>query len=360
MKITFGQATTIPVIVLALSACEEGLGQDRFASPEAATATGAARTEIRDVEAPEVFSRTELGLWDGRPSLGGIWVAHPDVDTPERAIIRNMTTGESVPGALFRRERNNPGPSFQISSEAAATLSILAGQPTEISVVAVRQEEIVIEPALPLSDEVPGEDLDAPVAEDDTLEATVPEDADVAADGDDDASAAVAVGATAAVVAADQAPKKPGFWQRFRDSLRNKPKPAADIALEADTATLEATTDSAAAPDVDTQTLAPVTAVAAAAIAEAEADAAPPARPAGNVLKNPYVQVGLFSVEANASSAATSLRQAGIVPTVLPHRAQGREMWRVVVGPMTTTADQAEILSQVKALGYADAFLAPS
>ena len=36
------------------------------------------------VEAPDVFQVAEAGLWDGRPSLGGIWVAHPDVTQPER------------------------------------------------------------------------------------------------------------------------------------------------------------------------------------------------------------------------------------------------------------------------------------
>ena len=40
----------------------------------------------RDVEAPGVFQVTEAGLWDGRPSLGGVWVAHPDVTEPERVI----------------------------------------------------------------------------------------------------------------------------------------------------------------------------------------------------------------------------------------------------------------------------------
>jgi hypothetical protein len=63
-----------------------------------------------DVEAPEVFDITDAGLWDGRPSLGGVWVAHPDATDPERVMIRNTETGSFVIGALFRRERENPGP----------------------------------------------------------------------------------------------------------------------------------------------------------------------------------------------------------------------------------------------------------
>jgi rare lipoprotein A len=82
-----------------------------------------------------------MGLWDGRPSLGGVWVAHPDATDPERVMIRNTETGSFVIGALFRRERENPGPRFQISSDAAAALDILAGAPTELQVIALRREE---------------------------------------------------------------------------------------------------------------------------------------------------------------------------------------------------------------------------
>lgn len=373
MKAKLGQFAVISVTVIALAGCEEGQGPN-FGGPTAPDGQTTqvqreARTEIRDVEAPEVFSRTEEALWDGRPSLGGIWVAHPDVDAPERAIIRNEKTGKSIPGALFRRERNNPGPRFQLSSEAAAALSILAGQPTEITVIAVRQEEIEIEPApLPISEEIPGEEDLPPIDETSADEpASEPEDDD----GSAATTAALATGATAAAVAADEAPR-PGFWQRFRESLRRDPKPASDIALEADTSALEETTASAEVPAVDTRTLAPVTAVAAAAIDEAEARQAPPARPAQaaqpaqpvrtatSPLKNPFVQVGLFSVEANASSVATSLRQAGIVPTVDASDKAGKTTWRVLVGPMNTTAEQAQILTQVRGQGYADAFLVPN
>jgi cell division septation protein DedD len=46
-----------------------------------------------------------------------------------------------VIGALFKRERDNPGPSLQISSDAAAALGLLAGQPAKINVTALRREE---------------------------------------------------------------------------------------------------------------------------------------------------------------------------------------------------------------------------
>ena len=43
----------------------------------------------RDVEAPDVFQVSDQALWDGRPSLGGVWVASPDAVDPERVILRN-------------------------------------------------------------------------------------------------------------------------------------------------------------------------------------------------------------------------------------------------------------------------------
>ena len=99
----------------------------------------------RDVEAPDVVNISEAGLWDGRPSLGGIWVAHPDAKDPEKVIIRNPQNGKFVIGALFGREREFSGPSLQLSSDAADALGILAGQPTNVSVVALRRQSIPVE-----------------------------------------------------------------------------------------------------------------------------------------------------------------------------------------------------------------------
>ncbi|MGB3243296.1 MAG: SPOR domain-containing protein [Sulfitobacter sp.] len=129
-----------------LAGCDEN-GQFALGAPKAdgvaSTAGSTKSTKLveRDVEAPGVFSATDQGLWDGRPSLGGVWVAHPDVTEPERVIIRNEANGKFVIGALFRRERDLPGPNLQISSDAAAALSILAGAPAPLNVTALRREE---------------------------------------------------------------------------------------------------------------------------------------------------------------------------------------------------------------------------
>ncbi len=108
----------------------------------------------RDVETPSAFSVSEKAVWDGRPSLGGIWVAYPGNVQPERVNIRNMENGKTVVGALFKRERQNPGPAIQVSSDAANALDLVPGKPVELSVVALRREAIdTAPPAIMVKDE---------------------------------------------------------------------------------------------------------------------------------------------------------------------------------------------------------------
>lgn len=118
-------------MAFALCACTE--------APAPGVRPSAAAAVSGEVEAPKIYSRAEPGLWDGRPSLGGIWVAHPGVKTPRRVLIRNTETGRSVAGALFRRERNLPGIPLQVSSDAAEALGMLAGAPARLSIVALER-----------------------------------------------------------------------------------------------------------------------------------------------------------------------------------------------------------------------------
>ncbi len=278
-------------LCLTLAACDDS-GQFAFpgaGSPNAGVTRAASpgRLVERDVEAPEVFQVTEPGLWDGRPSLGGVWVAHPEVTDPERVIIRNRTNGKSVVGALFRRERENPGPSLQVSSDAAEALGLLPGAPAELNVTALRREEVA----------------ETPPAEEAGLEAA--ETVDLAAPATIEASPLDPIaGAAAAIDAAEAA--------------------------------------AAASP-------APVPAAAAAAT--------PPATPAAaSTLRAPYIQIGLFRVEANATAAADEMRAIGIVPTVVAEQSQGQPYYRVLIGPARTEAERAALLEKVKAGGYRDAY----
>nr|WP_241434540.1 SPOR domain-containing protein [Sulfitobacter noctilucae] len=237
-----------------------------------AGSTKSTRLVERDVEAPEVFSATDQGLWDGRPSLGGVWVAHPDVSDPERVIIRNEANGKFVIGALFRKERDLPGPKLQISSDAAAALEILAGAPAPLNVTALRREEAP-EPAEETTD--PGETIAAPA---DVTETSL------------------------------------------------DPIAAAGAAIET----------------------APATPVAA-------APQPTPARPASNLAK-PYVQLGIFSIEANAERVAKQMRSAGMVPTVKQSEINGKAFWRVVVGPATNKSELNSLIKAIKAEGFSDAY----
>lgn len=274
---SFLKKTRVPVrvagtlaLALAVAGCEEGLqlpfGQGSGASGGAASATpGSTRLVERDVEAPEVFQVSDQGLWDGRPSLGGVWMAHPDAEDPERVIIRNEENDRFVIGALFRRERENPGPVLQVSSDAAAALGMVAGAPTSLNVTALRREEVA-DPEV------------APAA------------------------------ATAAAAAAGES--------------------------------------------IETTEIDPISA-AVAAIEEAEA-AAP--APVASSLERPYIQIGIFSVEANADRTARMMRDAGLTPTVHEQSSSGRNFWRVVIGPAQTSAERSRMRETVRELGFADAY----
>lgn len=256
-----------------LAGCDENgkfaLNLPQGAASNAAGTTKSTKLVERDVEAPGVFSVTDQGLWDGRPSLGGVWVAHPDVTEPERVIIRNTGNGKFVIGALFRRERDLPGPKLQISSDAAEALSVLAGAPAPLNVTALRREE-----AEPEAQAAPTGTIDAPA---DVTETTL----------DPIASAGAAIEAAA-------------------------PTPAP-------------------AP-------------------------APAPAPQTSSLAKPFIQIGIFSIEANANRAAKQMRGAGLSPTVKKSTINGKAFWRVVVGPAANKSQLNKILSTIKSEGFSDAY----
>ncbi len=130
---------------LALAGCAEGLSG---AAPDIPLPNGnSVETVEIDVTAPEAFSITDKALWDGRPTFGGVWIAYPDIEKPERVRIRNNTTGKEVIGALYKRERDFPGPKIELSADAAAALGVQAGTPVELTIIALRRKtvEVVVE-----------------------------------------------------------------------------------------------------------------------------------------------------------------------------------------------------------------------
>ncbi|UWQ16929.1 SPOR domain-containing protein [Jannaschia sp. M317] len=358
---------TTAAAIAALSACQPGAGGGGSDATRAASVGNSVQLIERDVEAPEVFKANESALWDGRPSLGGVWVAAPGVKDPERIIIRNEANGKFVIGALFKRERSNPGPALQLSSDAATALGIIAGKPTVIDVVALRREEVPDPAAAPVTS-APEAVADAPeaIAEEEIVRTADLPRAQAAApapqaERPDAIAAAVAAvdgletggetaGAASETVAAaapetQTQPRGNWFQRTFGRKQAEAPAPLPASAPAADAAPLAS---SAAAPAIAATSL----------DAPAQTAAAPRATPPRNTggLERAYVQIGIFSVEQNARNTATALSQAGVLPTVLEQESRGRKFWRVIVGPATTASDRAAVIRKAKGLGFTDAY----
>ncbi len=370
----FGYWPLVMGTVLLLSGCVGGAGEDDTGEPPPATA--GARPSRADIEAPSTFQTTERGLWDGRPSLGGVWIAMPDVTLPQRVLIRNTSNGKSIVGALFRRERANPGPRIMISSDAADKLGILAGQPTELYVVALTREQPQ-EEAPHVSDESTGagtEEAPADASADEVAAAAAaaiaetngepqptPETrspssfgrrnqpapaAETPAEGADGATdAAAAATAAASGEAATEPQPVPETRSPSSFGRRTPREPAAETSAEA------ATAASAAPGDVTT---APLDGTAGAATAPAPAAAAP--APATGEQRT-YVQAGTFTTEANAQSAADAFVAQGLEATTRRQAGANGTFWIVLVGPANTRAERNRTLEKVKGMGYPDAFL---
>lgn len=259
----------------------------------------------RDVEAPEIYHVKERALWDGRPSLGGVWVAAPNVKDPERVIIRNPKNGKFVIGALFRREQLNPGPRLQLSADAATAIGVLAGQPVEVNVTALRRQNTV-------------------------------------------------------------APKTDAKNPRLasNEAIKPKAKPVASIAAVASEAIDKAAKPAAGmAPKAAPMQPAPMTAAQAApkpvvsnpVVSKPIATAA--AKPVAQATGRVYIQIGIFSIEANAIRAHKEMVGHGLQSEILREQSHGKIFWRVVVGPETDAANRGKVLENVKKMGFADAYV---
>lgn len=403
--------TALVLVALALAGCAaDPRSASRAGSALDLTVPAPARVVERDMPAPEVFDLSEAGLWDGRPSLGGVWVAHPDATDPERVSIRNTQTGAEVIGALFRRERENPGPRFQISSEAAAALGIVAGQPATIQVVALRLERIepeapVAEAPEPVAETVPAE----PVA----VAAAAPIEPPLETPATPDPALAAGSIAVTDLDAPAPTPRR-GFLDIFRrtsapeaaapgiaeTALAPVAAPVAPVAVApvvpvaigaplAATAMLAAEGAAPGAPLADPTLIAPeasadaprprfsLTGLFRRSAPETESEAEPaliplpaaapavaippvtPVRapaPSAITPARPFVQVGIFAVEGNADRTAAQMRAAGLPADIRAGRSGERAFWRVVVGPARDAGGQADLLARTRALGFADAY----
>ena len=345
-------------LVLSLGGCLNGgglgTGAENAARPD--------QVVERDIEAPDVFSKRDKALWDGRPSLGGVWVAHPDVRAPERVLIRNTETGAETIGALFKRERLNPGPVFQVSADAATAIGMLAGAPTGIEVIALKTEEIrPATPEEPVAAEVAIAALDtatppaatAPAAA--TALATAPQ---PSADQAAEVLASAPSDGTIALPEAETPAPRQGFFARLFGRGTQAPADAAIETAVLDEAAAPVVADAIAptapAPTGPTPMPTPIGGAPLAPTPVAAPASGPVAAP--SPLAQPFIQLGIFSVEANATRAQKLATESGLAARVVRGQAQGNTFWRVVVGPAADRAESRAQLAKVKSLGFNDAY----
>jgi hypothetical protein len=92
-------------------------------------------------EKPEILDLSASVIWDGEQTLGGNWISHPDVDSPERVLIKNISNGKSIVGAIFQQTKKMKTGHAVISSDAARALNIAQNDQTKVQIVAVRAAE---------------------------------------------------------------------------------------------------------------------------------------------------------------------------------------------------------------------------
>jgi hypothetical protein len=327
--------------------CVDGAGSGGSGSSAAgiAAAPGASRSTTREVEAPEIFQATDSALWDGRPSLGGIWVASPDVTNPERVVMVNPATGKTVTGALFRRERENPGPKLQISSDAAEALGILAGQPTTLRVTALRKQEV----AAPATEPAAAPATPAGEAAETAARATAALQAAATTAPPAGPPSADSTGTPTDVAAAPAEPKRKTWRERRAEAKAQREAEKAAAAAAAGGGEI---VDPAAGSFASIET-APLDARPASPAAQpapaAAAVAATPAAPAAGTSGRP-IQIASFSKEDNARRATEALAKAGITAQAQKSDRNGTPVWGVVA------FGDAALLAKIKAAGFADAY----
>ena len=94
--------------------------------------------EITFHEKPQILDITASVMWDGSQTLGGNWVSHPDINSPERVLIKNTASGKSVVGAVFQQTKNLNNGLAAISSDAAKALRVSKNNETKLQIVAIK------------------------------------------------------------------------------------------------------------------------------------------------------------------------------------------------------------------------------
>ena len=105
------------------------------------TKSSSINTEKKLDEKPAILDISASVIWDGNHTLGGNWISHQDVNSPEKVLIRNNSNGKLVVGAIFQQAKSLKKGLAIISSDAARALGISKNKETEVHIVAVRETE---------------------------------------------------------------------------------------------------------------------------------------------------------------------------------------------------------------------------
>lgn len=331
---------------LLVAGCSDVPGAAPDQQPDiAATAVGAA--PVRPVTsppalepAPEIFSTEAWALWDGRKTLGGRWVALPDVDIARRVRLTDTESGTAIDGALIRRNPDQTGPKLIISSEAAESLKLRPGVATPVMIVAlaypdatpqsanshVRSQQAgpydpASQPPRDALASASGAEVDNPVVGAEiTSPPTEPE--------------AIPV-ETAEAETAEEAPLPDSGSPQTPAPQRPQP-PAGGATIdvaEVPRQTAKATPEPPAAEPGD-------------------AEPAVPAASDGIADGLPFIQAGVFADPANAARLVTRLRAAGLPAGEQPLTTS---LTRVVIGPYQSVDARNTALKTVRNIGPADA-----
>ena len=311
--------------------------------------------EGREIEVPDAYNAQSKALWDGRPSFGGAWIAVTDVRTPEQVRIENTANGRVIKAALYRRERDLPGPPIQVSMDAAQELGMQAGTPVELKVVAIRKEVIEVAPVV--ADEVSEDTLTddgvevAALGAADAIATTVDATTDITGEALPEITETTEVGAAPV---GDLGATVPTFASATLEAVVGRSGSTTDAMFAA--AALAADAAAAGVDDANTtvvdQAAEPLTgetvAAALAAVPSTEQAAA-----SDQPLNYPFIQVSTVGSQADADAVIAKLKAAGLQAGAR----QTGERFAVLVGPLKTAAQQTAALANTKKMGYFDAFL---
>jgi cell division protein FtsN len=284
--------------------------------------------------APEVFTSEEWALWDGQRTMGGRWVALPDIALSTRVRITNAETGTSTDGALILRDSSLAGPRLIISSDAAQALGLRPGVAATVELVAL-EFAAVPEPPSGVDEAVGAPQGPTPVARPVRR---------VAAPGVQQAAVPGPSHATAKEATQEQEPRP----VPVPASPAPTPPPAPPQTSTPAVSTESLPADSPTTPPEDSPADPP----------GIVPSAAPQPAIQGAISDGlRYIQAGIFADPANATRLIGQLQAAGLSAKALIMQRGTRNLTRVLVGPFDSIEARDEALSTVRRIGPEDATL---